>query len=134
MQGHEKQSLPSKPTWETRRPARDDGTGKQRMRMYGVETLYENKRFELFRIGRHTFFVKLKGGLKHACPGLKRITRKEAEVLLCEYIKKDLEGSTRVFGMNEDEVERLMKEGVRTLGERVAGTEHLARGENAQGG
>ena len=104
------------------------------MKMYSFDTVYEDKRFELLRVGKTRFFLKLKGGLKHACPGLKRITRKEAEVLLCEYIKKDLEGSTRVFGMNEDEVERLMKEGVRTLGERVAGTEHLARGENAQGG
>ena len=92
------------------------------MKMYSFETVYEDKRFELLRVGQNRFFLKLKGGLKHACPGLKRITRKEAEVVLYEHIKKDLEGSTRAFGLEKDEVGRLIKAGVIAAGEIVTET------------
>ena len=59
--------------------------------MQGFETIYKNKRFEVITTGRDRFFLELKGALVYAHPGLKRITRLEAEQLIAEHVIKHLE-------------------------------------------
>ena len=104
------------------------------MKMYSFGTLYEDKRFELLRIGRTRFFLKLKGCLEHGCPGLKRITRKEAQVLLFEHILEEIKAGTKVYGMTEEEAAELMEAKIRDASERNAKKGHAVPEENAQGG
>jgi len=58
--------------------------------MKGFEVVYAEKEFEVLRAGRERFFLRLKGGLKYAAPGLRRITRKEAETVIQEHITKEM--------------------------------------------
>jgi len=58
--------------------------------MKGFEVIYAEKEFEVLRAGRDRFFLRLKGGLKYAAPALRRITRKEAETVIQEHIRKEL--------------------------------------------
>lgn len=109
------------------------GEGARRSAFHGFETVYENNRFEVLRVGKDRFFLKLRGGLSYACPGLKKISKKEAEVLLAEHILEELRAGTRVIGMSEEEAAELMDGKLREGREVTAEREDAALGEEAQG-
>ena len=58
--------------------------------MKGFETVYWDKQFEVLRAGRARFYLKVKGGLRYAAPGLTEISRNEAEKLIQEHVLKEL--------------------------------------------
>ena len=59
--------------------------------MQGFERVYVDRQCEVLRTGRDRFFLKLKGGLVYAHPGIKEITKTEAENLVEERIAARLE-------------------------------------------
>lgn len=115
MKNEEKESSKSARVWGTDRFARGDGAGKQGMKICSFDTVYENERFELLRVGETIFFLELKGGPKHACPGLKKISRKEAEVLLYEHVLEEIRAGTKVCGMTEKEAAELLEAKIREI-------------------
>ena len=61
--------------------------------MRGFETVYCAKRFDVLRVSggeEERFYLKLKGGIKPASPGLTRMSRQEAERVIREDAAQEL--------------------------------------------
>ena len=71
--------------------------------MQGFKSIYVDRQFEVLRTGKEKFFLKLKGGLVYAHPGLKEITKREADKLVEEHITRNLERGLQALEAGQKE-------------------------------
>lgn len=59
--------------------------------MKAYETVFSHRKFEVLRAGRDRYYLKLKGGIRYASPGLKRITEEEAREVIRAHARKEVD-------------------------------------------
>lgn len=63
---------------------------RQEDKMTAYETVFSHRRFEVLRAGKGRYYLQLRGGIRHASPGLTRITEEEAMQLIAEHAAREL--------------------------------------------
>ena len=81
--------------------------------MRGFETVFSHRQFEVLKAGKNRYYLKLKGGLRYASPGLKRITREEARKVVQEHAARELKQGLQELVESMDRLTERMKAGLK---------------------